>query len=649
MSTEAAQSQPLSGELALLSRSTKCAANNGWIPDKTRAVAGATRKCLMQYERNARKSLEQQVQMLTDRNQYLVSLIDKNNADIHCFKNEKASLEDQLTKLCDEMDCADVNQGLREVAQEKVLEEMHEQTKVEIERITSEVQVQLNASRQEKEAAIQEKEAAILEKNQAFNEKAAAIQENEKTIQDLAADHMKQIKELNRAKEAADMELRTQESAQSPHNKTELEKRLQEKEAALQAKQAALREMTEARLHAEREKADFKPRWPVYGIVDEDVDMDVDDESSGSSPSSKANIGDIPALVKQVVTEVLAEQAKGNHPDNPSQNHKVKNRHSLKPGSTAYNRKVKRNALALLSREQEQKWRSLICNCFCSVTGTQQVNAFQQYHPADATIVSDYQNTDGPGPNVGEGTGYLFYFGDGCCQTRWNQTVIENLAHYITSRQIAQNVEGYFGLEAIKAYVWELFQHTRGYSAVQQARTSYRKDKPCLHEGGDRVETAGEASRRARTYTSQRQRDVHSNGQKLQKWSTWTEGVEMLLSQTLSPSDRKKWEKVGLTLRELGTQGQSSEESNAESIEHRLNITIPFFRHRILGIVFHELDEVVQALQKQEANQSGLKSEVIECGALQSLEINGSAAAESQSLDPWAQMLQTDSDTEGEQ
>ena len=91
--------------------------------------------------------------------------------------------------------------------------------------------------------------------------------------------------------------------------------------------------------------------------VDEDVDMDADDESSGSSPSLKANIGDIPALVKQVVTEVLAEQAKGNHPDNPSQNRKGKNRHSLKPGSTAYNRKVKRNALALLSREQEQKWR----------------------------------------------------------------------------------------------------------------------------------------------------------------------------------------------------------------------------------------------------------------------------------------------------
>ncbi|KAE9387244.1 hypothetical protein BT96DRAFT_837926, partial [Gymnopus androsaceus JB14] len=233
---------------------------------------------------------------------------------------------------------------------------------------------------------------------------------------------------------------------------------------------------------------------------------------------------------------------------------------------------------------------------FCSVTGTQQVNAFQQYHPANATIVSSYQNTDGPGPNVGEGTGYLFYFGDGCHQTRWNQTVVENLVHYITSQQIAQNVEGYFGLEAIKAYVWELFQ---------QARTSYRKDKPRLHEGGDCVETAGEASHRARTYTRQRQRDVHSNGRKLQKWSKWTEGVEMLLSRTLSPSDRKKWEKVGVTLRELGTQGQSSEESDAESIEHRLNVTVPFFQRCILGIVFHELDEVVQALQKQEANQSG--------------------------------------------
>ncbi|KAE9402125.1 hypothetical protein BT96DRAFT_991470 [Gymnopus androsaceus JB14] len=119
--------------------------------------------------------------------------------------------------------------------------QQHEQTKVEIEKITSEVQWQLNTSCQKKEAAIQEKEAAILEKNQALNEKAMAIQENEKTIQDLAADHMKQIKELIEPKKLLIWSWsRMQESAQSCHNKTELEKRLQEKEAALQAKQAAL-------------------------------------------------------------------------------------------------------------------------------------------------------------------------------------------------------------------------------------------------------------------------------------------------------------------------------------------------------------------------------------------------------------------------
>ncbi|KAE9402127.1 hypothetical protein BT96DRAFT_783112, partial [Gymnopus androsaceus JB14] len=184
---------------------------------------------------------------------------------------------------------------------------------------------------------------------------------------------------------------------------------------------------------------------------------------------------------------------------------------------------------------------------------------------------------------------------DGCRQTRWNQTVVENLVHYITSQQIAQNVEGCFGSEAIKAYVWELFQ---------QAHTSYRKDKPRLHEGGDHVETVGEASRRAWTYTRQRQRDVHSNGWKLQV-SYLLHLLEMLLSRTLSPSDRKIWEKVGPILCELGTHGQSSEESDAESIEHWLNITAPFFRCCILSIVFHKLDEVIQALQKQGANQSG--------------------------------------------
>lgn len=76
----------------------------------------------------------------------------------------------------------------------------------------------------------------------------------------------------------------------------------------------------------------------------------------------------------------------------------------------------------------------------------------------------------------------------------------------------------------------------------------------------------------------------------------------MLLSRTLSPSDRRKWEKVELALRELGAQGQSSEESDGESLEHRLNITIPFFRRRIFGVVF---DDAVKALEKQQAKQTG--------------------------------------------
>jgi len=46
MSTEAAQSQPLSREQALPSRSTKRAADDGWIPDKTRAVAGPDQEML---------------------------------------------------------------------------------------------------------------------------------------------------------------------------------------------------------------------------------------------------------------------------------------------------------------------------------------------------------------------------------------------------------------------------------------------------------------------------------------------------------------------------------------------------------------------------------------------------------------------------
>lgn len=106
---------------------------------------------------------------------------------------------------------------------------------------------------------------------------------------------------------------------------------------------------------------------------------------------------------------------------------------------------------------------------------------------------------------MGEGTGYLLYFGDGWRQAQWNQTVVANLVSYITSQHISRNVEGYLATEAINAYVWELFQ---------QARTSYRKDKPRLREEGDRIETQVEANHRARSYTNQRRRDNYSHSRK---------------------------------------------------------------------------------------------------------------------------------------
>ena len=156
----------------------------------------------------------------------------------------------------------------------------------------------------------------------------------------------------------------------------------------------------------------------------------------------------------------------------------------------------------------------------------------------------------------------------------------------------------------------------------------------------------------------------------------------MVLGQPeLSASDQRKWEKVKFALCELGAQGQSSEESDEESIEHQLNVHIPYFRRRILSSVFNELDKNIDKLQAQKAKQTGVRFQPrpsIRCirtkirsdrtvvkglprsfyhrqyiwhltpAALQSLEINGGQATESQSLDPWAKTLQTDSDTDGE-
>lgn len=98
-----------------------------------------------------------------------------------------------------------------------------------------------------------------------------------------------------------------------------------------------------------------KGKTPQSQSTVEDHDMDADDESSGPSFRSKAPVDDISALLKQTLTDFLAEQA--NQPNNSSQGRKGKKQSSLKVGSVAYNRKVKKRGLAALSKEQEQKWR----------------------------------------------------------------------------------------------------------------------------------------------------------------------------------------------------------------------------------------------------------------------------------------------------
>ncbi|KAF9042678.1 hypothetical protein BDP27DRAFT_1374301 [Rhodocollybia butyracea] len=149
-------------------------------------------------------------------------------------------------------------------------------------------------------------------------------------------------------------------------------------------------------------------------------------------------------------------------------------------------------------------------------------------------------------------SGYLLYFGDGHRHARWNETVVNNMVSYIASQQIKRKVEGVFSSEAIKAYVWELIQQAHKVKLFEEAHEA---------DGGSKDD--------------------------------------------LCPaSDQRKWEKVEFTLRELGTQGQSSKESDEEAVEHQLNVTVPFFRRRILGPIFNELDEKTKELVKQKAKQT---------------------------------------------
>jgi phenylalanyl-tRNA synthetase beta subunit len=67
----------------------------------------------------------------------------------------------------------------------------------------------------------------------------------------------------------------------------------------------------------------------------------------------------------------------------------------------------------------------------------------------------------------------------------------------------------------------------------------------------------------------------------------------MLLQQpSIPPQDKVKWEQIHGILEDLGKDGQSTEESDAER-EDLLHVTVPHYRCRIVGHIMSDLDEQI--------------------------------------------------------
>lgn len=144
--------------------------------------------------------------------------------------------------------------------------------------------------------------------------------------------------------------------------------------------------------------------------------------------------------------------------------------------------------------------KAFLRKCFCKATGMPGVNSFLGYSPATDMQAADYDNDDGPGPNT-----FQLYFGDGWRKSRWNRTAVKNMTESFLTQTREAKLAADPSFEVIEACLWGF---------IQQAKISWKVDKPHVTDEGDRVETLDEARFRAQVYTKRRAKDVRRTARK---------------------------------------------------------------------------------------------------------------------------------------
>ncbi|KAK7024257.1 hypothetical protein VNI00_016474 [Paramarasmius palmivorus] len=416
---------------------------------------------------------------------------------------------------------------------------------------------------------------------------------------------------------------RLQESAESGHTTQQL-KEQEEQIAKLRAELDALRlhkekapSAREHNLHRPSSLPNNSPadsrlpgnRW--YPDTSHDEPDDADREDEGLFASS--------ATIQKIVDEAFQKfgaklsQSSSTQPASTAPASPRKRKIEPKPGSDAYNKSIKHTAFGSMEAKTESQWRSAMRQIFLSRTGMHAVNAFQTYRPVADQIAEDYAKGIGAGP-VGDQK-YVLYFGDGWRTAKWTKQVIKNFIPDVIAKHASARIPGVcLSAPTIEACILDY---------VKQARVSWNRRKPRLHESGTRYETREEALARSRSQEEQRAISLRSYSRKssvrffvdfepaklilvlLKKYRERLEAVnELLKDTTLTSFTRNKWEMVQNIVVTLGNEGQSSDETDNENPDRPMVSSIPYYRRRIVSELLSELDGEWRRRQIQLARTS---------------------------------------------
>ncbi|EEB91882.1 hypothetical protein MPER_09691 [Moniliophthora perniciosa FA553] len=241
---------------------------------------------------------------------------------------------------------------------------------------------------------------------------------------------------------------------------------------------------------------------------------------------------------------------------------------------------------------------------FLAKTGMAGVNSFQDYCPVHDATAEGYAKGTCLGPEGDKK--YTLFFGEGWQKSKWNRQFIANIIPDIKSKQPEYRILGEcLSSLTIEGCLWDY---------IKQAQGSWKRDKPRVHHSGERFESRQEASNRAKQQEQDRSFQNRAHNRKTTKYKDRCKGVKALLKDTtLSSLQRKKWELLKDILDNLSNEAMSSEDTDYEDRDLPLVTAIPYYRRRIIGDLFEELDTAWKVLQRRQAHASGKRG--VKCEA----------------------------------